>query len=276
MPNYEAVHFFFKGYVRIPFDECRDQWHNYKLNVTSMIIAAMTRDYRPTIFLPKTDFPMKGDLPNREPELLKQWEEMDLYALMMKRAEGRDLFILHDGPPFANGDIHLGHALNKILKDVVNKSQYKLGKSTPFVPGWDCHGLPIEAKIEEKYREKGIQKDDIPLIQFRQECRSFASSWIDIQREQFKRLGVTGDWDDPYTTMSYDAEAEVVRLFGTFLMNGSLYQGVKPVMWSVVEKTALAEMEVEYADHESLSIYVRFPLTETPIAALKGASAVIW
>lgn len=236
----------------------------------------MTRDYRPTIFLPKTDFPMKGDLPQREPELLKRWEDMDLYGLMMKKSEGRELFVLHDGPPFANGDIHLGHALNKILKDVVNKSQYKLGKSTPFVPGWDCHGLPIEAKIEEKYRQKGIQKDDIPLIQFRQECRSFAASWIDIQREQFKRLGVTGDWNHPYTTMAYDAEAEVVRLLGMFLMNGSLYRGVKPVMWSVVEKTALAEMEVEYADHESLSIYVRFPIIETPLPALKGASAVIW
>lgn len=236
----------------------------------------MTRDYRPTIFLPKTSFPMKGDLPQREPELLKRWEEMDLYNLMMKRSEGRELFVLHDGPPFANGNIHLGHALNKILKDVVNKSQYKLGKSTPFVPGWDCHGLPIEAKIEEKYREKGIQKDDIPTVQFRQECRAFADSWIDIQREQFKRLGITGDWKNPYTTMSYEAEAEVARLLGIFLMDGSLYRGVKPVMWSVVEKTALAEMEVEYADHESLSIYVRFPITQSPLAALKGAHAVIW
>lgn len=219
---------------------------------------------------------MKGDLPQREPELLKRWEDMDLYGLMMKKAEGRELFVLHDGPPYANGNIHLGHALNKILKDVVNKSQYKLGKSTPYVPGWDCHGLPIEAKIEEKYREKGIQKDDIPPLQFRQDCRDFADSWIDIQREEFKRLGVTGDWKNPYTTMSYDAEAEIVRLLGIFLMNGSLYRGVKPVMWSVVEKTALAEMEVEYADHESLSIYVRFPITESPLPALKGASAVIW
>jgi isoleucyl-tRNA synthetase len=236
----------------------------------------MTRDYRPTIFLPKTDFPMKGDLPNREPELLKRWEEIDLYNLMMEKAKGRELFVLHDGPPFANGNVHLGTALNKILKDVVNKSQYKLGKSTPFVPGWDCHGLPIEAKIEEKYREKGIQKDNIPLIQFRQECREFANNWINIQREDFKRLGVTGDWENPYTTMSFEAEAEVARLLGVFLMNGSLYRGVKPVMWSVVEKTALAEMEIEYADHESLSIYVRFPITESSLPILKGASAVIW
>lgn len=236
----------------------------------------MNRDYRPTIFLPKTDFPMKGDLPQREPEILKRWEDTKLYERMMQKAEGRELFVLHDGPPYANGNIHLGHALNKILKDVVNKSQYKLGKSTPFVPGWDCHGLPIEAKIEEKYREKGIQKDDIPPIQFRQECRDFAQHWIDIQREQFKRLGVTGDWNYPYTTMSFHAEAEIVRLLGMFLLDGSLYRGTKPVMWSVVEKTALAEMEVEYADHESLSIYVRFPITKSPIAALKGASAVIW
>lgn len=236
----------------------------------------MTRDYRPTIFLPNTGFAMKGDLPKREPELLKRWEDTNLYERMMKKAEGCELFVLHDGPPYANGNIHLGHALNKILKDVVNKSQYKLGKSTPFVPGWDCHGLPIEAKVEEKYRAKGIQKDDIPPIQFRQECRDFAQHWINIQREEFKRLGVTGDWDYPYTTMSSHAEAEIVRLLGVFLMDGSLYRGVKPVMWSVVEKTALAEMEVEYADHESLSIYVRFPITKSPIAALKGASAVIW
>jgi len=236
----------------------------------------MTRDYRPTIFLPQTDFPMKGDLPVREPEILKRWEDIHLYEQMQKTAEGRELFVLHDGPPYANGNLHLGHALNKILKDVVNKSQYKLGKSTPFVPGWDCHGLPIEAKIEEKYREKGIKKDDVPRIQFRQDCRVFADHWIDIQREEFKRLGVTGDWAHPYTTMSYDAEAETIRLLGTFLMNGGLYRGIKPVIWSVVEKTALAEAEVEYADHDSLSIYVRFPLFKVSHPALEKASAVIW
>ena len=236
----------------------------------------MTRDYRPTIFLPLTNFPMKGDLPQREPELLKRWEEMDLYARMMEKAKGRELFVLHDGPPFANGHIHIGHALNKILKDVVNKSQYKLGKATPYVPGWDCHGLPIEAKIEEQYREKGIQKESIPPLELRQECREFAQGWIDIQREEFKRLGVTGDWKNPYTTMTYEAEADVIRLLTSFLMNGSLYRGVKPVMWSVTEKTALAEMEVEYMDHESLSIYVRFPIVASPLPSLKGASAVIW
>lgn len=219
---------------------------------------------------------MKGDLPTREPEILKRWEDMNLYGLMMEKAAGRDLFILHDGPPFANGDVHLGHALNKILKDVVNKTQYKLGKAAPFVPGWDCHGLPIEAKIEEKYREKGIQKDNIPLLQFRQECRDFANHWIDIQRAQFKRLGVTGDWDNPYTTMTHEAEADIVRLLGIFLMNGSLYRGLKPVMWSVVEKTALAEMEIEYADHESTSLHVRFPITKSPHPVLEKANAVIW
>jgi isoleucyl-tRNA synthetase len=236
----------------------------------------MTRDYRPTIFLPTTDFSMKGDLPHREPELLKRWEDIDLYHLMQERAEGHDLFVLHDGPPYANGNIHLGHALNKILKDVVNKSQYKLGRSTPFIPGWDCHGLPIETKVEEKYQKKGIKKDDIPRIQFRQECRAFAEEWIDIQREEFKRLGVTGEWALPYTTMAYKAEAEIIRLLGIFIMNGSLYRGIKPVMWSVVEKTALAEMEVEYYDIESPSIFVRFPITKTSLPALEGASAIIW
>lgn len=236
----------------------------------------MTQDYRPTIFLPQTDFPMKGDLPQREPEFLKRWEEIRLYELMQNKAEGRDKFILHDGPPFANGHIHLGHALNKILKDVVNKSQYKLGMATPYIPGWDCHGLPIEAKIEEKYREQGIQKDDIPRVQFRQDCHNFAQEWIEIQREEFKRLGVTGDWEHPYTTMAPEAEAEIIRLFGAFLMNGSLYRGIKPVMWSVVEKTALAEMEVEYYDVESPSIFVRFPIYKTSLSALKDASAIIW
>ncbi|MBY0291983.1 MAG: isoleucine--tRNA ligase [Alphaproteobacteria bacterium] len=236
----------------------------------------MTKDYRPTIFLPQTDFPMKGDLPKREPKILKRWEDINLYSLLQQKAEGRPLFVLHDGPPYANGYIHLGHALNKILKDVVNKSQYKLGKSTPFIPGWDCHGLPIEAKIEEKYREKGLQKDDIPRIQFRNDCREFAKKWIDIQREEFKRLGVTGDWEHPYTTLSYDAEAEILRLLGAFLMNGGLYRGTKPVMWSVVEKTALAEMELEYIDIESPSIYVRFPIHQSPLSILKDASVVIW
>ncbi|MBI2707772.1 MAG: isoleucine--tRNA ligase [Proteobacteria bacterium] len=236
----------------------------------------MTQDYRPTIFLPQTDFPMKGDLPQKEPEILKRWEAIGLYDLMQKKAEGRDLFVIHDGPPYANGHIHLGHALNHILKDIINKSQYKLGKSTPFVPGWDCHGLPIESKVEEKYREKGVKREDIPLPQFRKDCYAFAEHWIKVQIEDFKRLGMAADWAHPYTTMAPESEAEIIRLMGIFLMNGSLYRGVKPVMWSVVEKTALAEAEVEHHDHESLSIYVRFPIYKSPLPALRGASAVIW
>lgn len=236
----------------------------------------MTRDYRSTIFLPVTDFPMKGNLSEREPEILKRWEDIDLYSLMEKAAEGRDLFILHDGPPYANGNLHLGHALNKILKDVVNKTQYKLGKATPFVPGWDCHGLPIEAKVEEDFRKEGRSKDDIPVLEFRQACRQFAEKWVDIQRDEFKRLGITADWDHPYTTMSFEAEAEIVRLLCSFLMKGSLYRGVKPVMWSVVEKTALAEMEVEYYDVESPSIYVGFLIEKSNVPDLEGAKALIW
>lgn len=236
----------------------------------------MAQDYRPTIFLPQTDFPMKGNLPEREPELLKRWEEMNLYGLLQEKAEGRDKFILHDGPPFANGDIHLGHALNKILKDIVLKSQYKLGKATPYIPGWDCHGLPIEAKIIEKYSKEGKNNEAISRVQFRDECRAFAQGWIDVQLPEFKRLGVVADWAHPYTTMSHEAEAEIIRLFSVFLLNGSLYQGVKPVMWSVVEKTALAEMEVEYYDVESPSMFVRFPIHKTNLSVLNGASAVIW
>jgi isoleucyl-tRNA synthetase len=236
----------------------------------------MTKDYKATIFLPQTDFPMKGDLAQKEPEILQRWKDIDLYGLTQKAAEGRDLFIVHDGPPYANGQIHLGHALNHILKDIINKSQFKLGKLTPFVPGWDCHGLPIEAKIEEKYREKGVKKEDVPRLQFRNDCKAFAEHWIAIQIEEFKRLGMLAEWDNPYTTMSPAAEAEIIRLLGIFLMNKGLYRGIKPVMWSVVEKTALAEAEVEYYDHESLSIYVQFPIHTSPLPILKGANALIW
>lgn len=236
----------------------------------------MTKDYKTTIFLPQTDFPMKGDLAQKEPEILQRWKDIDLYGLTQKAAEGRDLFIVHDGPPYANGQIHLGHALNHILKDIINKSQFKLGKLTPFVPGWDCHGLPIEAKIEEKYREKGVKKEDVPRLQFRNDCKAFAEHWIAIQIEEFKRLGMLAEWDNPYTTMSPAAEAEIIRLLGIFLMNKGLYRGIKPVMWSVVEKTALAEAEVEYYDHESLSVYVQFPIHTSPLPVLKGANALIW
>jgi isoleucyl-tRNA synthetase len=233
-------------------------------------------NYKPTLFLPKTDFPMKARLAMREPETLKRWEETDLYGQLRAQSKGREKFILHDGPPYANGNLHIGHALNKILKDVINRSQQMMGKDAVYVPGWDCHGLPIEWKIEEKYRTKGKDKDEVPVVQFRQECREFAAKWIDIQREEFKRLGILGDWANPYTTMTYAAEAQIVRELSKFLMDGSLYKGAKPVMWSVVEKTALAEAEVEYHDHTSTTIFVRFPVQKTNQKELEGASIVIW
>jgi len=233
------------------------------------------RDYRETLFLPETVFPMRAGLPQREPEWLERWEKMDLYQRLREAGKGRETFTLHDGPPYANGDIHIGHALNKTLKDIVVKSQQMLGKDAAYVPGWDCHGLPIEWKIEEKYRSKGKNKDEVPPLEFRRECREFAQKWVDVQREQFKRLGIMGDWENPYLTMSFDAEAGIVREFQKFLMNGSLYRGSKPVMWSVVEKTALAEAEVEYQDHVSPTIWVKFPVKKGP-AALEGAFIVIW
>jgi isoleucyl-tRNA synthetase len=236
----------------------------------------MSNDYRPTLFLPQTDFPMKGNLPNREPDMLARWENMDMYRRLRKDAEGREKFILHDGPPYANGDLHMGHAMNKILKDVIVRSQQMTGKDAPYVPGWDCHGLPIEWKIEEKYRKKKMNKDDVPASEFRQECRDFAAHWIDIQRAQFKRLGIAGDWDNPYTTMAFDAEAQIVRELLKFAADGSLYRGSKPVMWSPVEKTALAEAEVEYHDHKSTQVDVAFDVVSTNCDAIKGAEIVIW
>jgi isoleucyl-tRNA synthetase len=236
----------------------------------------MTIDYKATIFLPQTDFKMKAGLAQREPKMLERWQEMDIYRRQREAGKGREKFILHDGPPYANGHLHIGHALNKILKDVISRSQQMMGKDSNYVPGWDCHGLPIEWKIEEKYREAGKDKDEVPIVKFRQECRDFAEKWIDIQRDEFKRLGVIGDWDNPYTTMAYAAEAQIVRELGKFLMDGSLYKGAKPVMWSIVEKTALAEAEVEYHDHTSNTIFVRFPVAETKIPELEGASVVIW
>ena len=211
------------------------------------------RDWSATLFLPKTDFPMKAGLPEREPELLKRWERLRLYDRLREEAMGREKFILHDGPPYANGHLHIGHALNKILKDVINRSQGMMGKDANYVPGWDCHGLPIEWKIEEEnYRAKGKTKPDLSdpaaMIAFRRECRAYAQHWLDVQRAEFKRLGVEGDWDHPYTTMSFDAEATIAAELMKFAMNGTLYRGSKPVMWSVVEKTALAEAEVEYQE----------------------------
>jgi len=236
----------------------------------------MTVDYKTTVFLPRTDFPMKAGLPKREPEILARWAALDLYQRQRWASKGREPFILHDGPPYANGHLHIGHALNKILKDVINRTQQMLGKDANYVPGWDCHGLPIEWKIEERYLEAGEDKDAVPIVQFRRECREFADEWIDVQRTEFKRLGVIGDWDDPYTTMSYAAEAQIARELGKFLINGSLYKGAKPVLWSIVERTALAEAEVEYYDHTSTTIHVRFPVAKSGVEALDGAAVIIW
>jgi isoleucyl-tRNA synthetase len=236
----------------------------------------MPTDYRSTVFLPKTDFPMRGDLPNREPGILARWEEMGLYQKLREVSRGREKFVLHDGPPYANGEPHLGTALNKILKDIVNRGQQMLGKDAPYVPGWDCHGLPIEWIVEEKYRAKKQSKDSVPIVQFRQECREFAAHWIEVQKRDFKRLGVVGDWDNPYTTMSFSAEAQIIREIGKFLMNGGLYKGAKPVLWSVVEQTALAEAEVEYHDHRSTTVWVRFPLAHASRPSLRHAAAAIW
>ncbi len=222
-------------------------------------------DYSATLFLPQTAFPMRGGLPQKEPELLERWARLDLYSRLREAGRGRARFVLHDGPPYANGNIHIGHALNKILKDVVTRSQQMLGYDSNYVPGWDCHGLPIEWKIEEEnYRKKGKSKPDLAdsaaMIAFRQECRAYAEHWLGEQRREFKRLGVEGDWDHPYTTMSFLGEAQIAREIIKFAENGLLYRGSKPVMWSVVEKTALAEAEVEYHDHTSDTVWVKFPV----------------
>ena len=209
------------------------------------------RDYSATLFLPQTDFPMRAGLPQKEPEILARWAKLGMYDRLRDAARGRTKFVLHDGPPYANGNIHIGTALNKILKDVVTRSQQMLGYDSNYVPGWDCHGLPIEWKIEEEYRAKGKNKDAVPINEFRAECRAFAEHWLGVQREEFKRLGVEGDWENPYTTMSFAAEAQIARELMKFAANGTLYRGSKPVMWSVVEKTALAEAEVEYEDYTS-------------------------
>ncbi len=237
-------------------------------------MCAETPDYKNTLNLPETDFPMRAGLPKREPAWLERWERIGIYDRLREK-EGRPPFILHDGPPYANGHLHIGHALNKILKDMVVRSRQMLGFDARYVPGWDCHGLPIEWKIEEQYRARGRDKDEVPVIDFRQECRKFAEGWIDIQRAEFKRLGVIGNWDDPYLTMDFHAEAVIAGEFMKFLMNGTLYQGSKPVMWSPVEKTALAEAEVEYHDHKSHTVWVRFPVVGGP-GDLDGASVVIW
>ena len=222
-------------------------------------------DYSRTLFLPKTDFPMRAGLPQREPEILERWGRENLYSALRKSSGNRPKFVLHDGPPYANGNIHIGHALNKILKDMVVRSEQMAGKDSNYVPGWDCHGLPIEWRVEEEfYRKKGKPKPDFKdsaaIIAFRKECRAYAEHWLSVQREEFKRLGVMGDWDHPYSTMSFPAEAQIAREIHKFAANGLLYRGSKPVMWSVVEKTALAEAEVEYEEYTSDTVYVAFPI----------------
>ncbi|MDN2579476.1 isoleucine--tRNA ligase [Aquibium sp. ELW1220] len=244
-----------------------------------MTDTADTLDYSKTLYLPKTDFPMRAGLPEKEPQIVARWQEMGLYKRLREDARGRPLYVLHDGPPYANGNIHIGHALNKILKDVITRSFQMRGYDSNYVPGWDCHGLPIEWKIEEKYRAAGKNKDEVPVNEFRQECREFAQHWITVQAGEFKRLGVEGDFDNPYTTMAFHAEARIAGELLKFAMSDQLYRGSKPVMWSVVERTALAEAEVEYHDYESDTVWVKFPVVMGPpetLNVLGGASVVIW
>jgi isoleucyl-tRNA synthetase len=249
------------------------------------------RDYRDTVFLPTTAFPMRGGLPQKEPEILARWESDGLYARLREDSAGRPTFLLHDGPPYANGHLHIGHALNKIHKDVINRARQMSGEDALYVPGWDCHGLPIEWQIEEAYRKAGRDKDDVPVLQFRAECRAHAQRWLDVQAAEFRRLGVQGDWAGRYATMDFSSEAAIAGEIGRFLLNGALYRGLRPVMWSPVEKTALAEAEVEYHDHTSTTIWVRFRFrgksygepgnsdsaSSNRIAdLLSGSSIVIW
>ncbi|MDP2800760.1 MAG: isoleucine--tRNA ligase [Phreatobacter sp.] len=254
---------------------------------TSAEAASDAFDYSKTLLLPETPFPMRAGLPEKEPQILKAWEESDLYGRLRRAARGRDRFVLHDGPPYANGHLHIGHALNKILKDMVTKSQQMLGFDSDYVPGWDCHGLPIEWKIEEEYRARGKNKDEVPVVEFRQECRTFATHWLNVQREEFKRLGVVGDWANPYQTMTFHAEAQIAEEILKFAESGQLYRGSKPVMWSVVEKTALAEAEVEYHDYQSDMIWAAFQVRAASLPApdqagrdrlalLRNSAVVIW
>src|SRR3546814_422361 len=236
-----------------------------------------TRDWRDTVFLPKTDFPMKAGLAAKEPGILDRWQKIGVYQRLREQRQDRRRFIRHDGPPYANGDIHMGQAMNKVLKDIIVRSRSLMGRDAPYVPGWDCHGLPIEWKVEEAYRAKKQNKDEVPVAQFRAECRAYAEKWVAVQRAQFERLGVMGDWDDPYLTMKFEAEASIVGELLKFAESGQLYRGAKPVMWSPVEKTALAEAEVEYEDVVSTQIDVAFEIIEAPNAReLVGAHAVIW
>jgi isoleucyl-tRNA synthetase len=258
-------------------------------------VSDAPRDYRDTVFLPQTSFPMRGDLPKKEPRILAKWDAMDLWSKLRESAAGRPLFILHDGPPYANGHLHIGTALNKILKDVVNRTRQMAGYDANYIPGWDCHGLPIEWKIEEAYRAKKQDKDAVPILDFRAECRAYAEHWMGVQAREFRRLGVEGAWRERYATMDRPSEAAIAGEICKFLLNGSLYRGLRPVMWSPVEKTALAEAEIEYHDHTSVTIWVRFPIVQVPMAVednvagvlppdnvtsrlrmLEGASVIIW
>ncbi|MBW9115995.1 isoleucine--tRNA ligase [Rhizobium cauense] len=237
-------------------------------------------DYSKTLYLPETDFPMRAGLPQKEPETVARWQQMDLYKKLRASAAGREKFVLHDGPPYANGNIHIGHALNKILKDVITRSFQMRGYDSNYVPGWDCHGLPIEWKIEEEnYRSKGKAKPDLSepaaMIEFRRECRAYAEKWIGIQGSEFQRLGIIGDFENPYLTMNFHAESRIAGELLKIAKSGQLYRGSKPVMWSVVERTALAEAEVEYADVDSDMIWVKFPVAKGA-DALAGAAVVIW
>ena len=234
------------------------------------------QDYRATVFLPATEFPMRGDLPAKEPMILARWQRLGLWEKLRAATKDAKPFMLHDGPPYANGHLHIGHALNKILKDVINRTRQMSGQDAHYIPGWDCHGLPIEWRIEEQYRKDGRDKDQVPILQFRDECRRYAAEWIQIQAEEFRRLGVEGDWADRYATMDFPSEAAIAGEIGKFLMNGELYRGLRPVMWSPVEKTALAEAEIEYHDHTSTTIMVAFPVVSSPVAELSGAKVVIW
>ena len=238
-------------------------------------------DYSSTLYLPQTEFPMRAGLPQKEPEMAAKWKSMELYKKLRASAAGREKFVLHDGPPYANGNIHIGHALNKVLKDVITRSFQMRGYDANYVPGWDCHGLPIEWKIEEAYRAKGKDKNEVPVNEFRKECREFAQGWIDIQSEEFRRLGIEGDFDRPYTTMNFHAESRIAGELLKLAMSGQLYRGSKPIMWSVVERTALAEAEVEYHEVESDTIWVKFPVRSVvrdgeQASDLLDASVVIW
>ncbi|MGE3143777.1 MAG: isoleucine--tRNA ligase, partial [Hyphomonadaceae bacterium] len=257
-----------------------------------MADAPKARDYRETLFLPETSFPMKAGLPAQEPARIRYWDEIGLYQKLREAGRDRPKFVLHDGPPYANGPIHIGHAENKILKDFVVRTRQMMGFDADYVPGWDCHGLPIEWKVEEDFRKQGRKKQDVSPVEFRKACRAYADKWIPLQRDEFRRLGIEGDWENYYSTMSFAAEAAICAEFLKVVRAGLVYRGVKPVMWSPVERTSLAEAEVEYQEKTSPAIWVKFPIRENVARSTKrgeksvgvvedellndGASVVIW